>query len=157
MSIKLEDEEGEGRGGGLASALGGVGVGVEEMDKCGDDDKVWVLQLIRESQRGSGATVKDFHRYLCRLRREEGGDFKCLVASLLSVQCLDKVALKACESLVKGLEVRSSPLLVQCLCCGQTPRAGRRWLISVRPSPCTLSARPHAVSAGQGRAPCLRR
>jgi len=43
---------------------------------------------------------------LCRLRREAAGDFKCLVASLLSVQCLDRVALKACDSLMVGLEGR---------------------------------------------------
>eukprot|EP00960_Hanusia_phi_P033238 750357-Hanusia_phi.AAC.3 len=38
-----------------------------------------------------------------RIRREEGGDFLCLVAALLSVQCLDSVALKVFEHLREGL------------------------------------------------------
>ncbi len=50
-----------------------------------------LLQKIREHQRGSKATVKEFNRYLMKLRFEEEGSFKVLVAALLSVQCLDKV------------------------------------------------------------------
>ncbi|EKX40345.1 hypothetical protein GUITHDRAFT_43372, partial [Guillardia theta CCMP2712] len=48
-------------------------------------------------------SVRDFHRCLMRIRSEEGGGFLCLVAALLSVQCLDSVALKAFESLREGL------------------------------------------------------
>jgi endonuclease III len=64
-------------------------------------NKLRVLeQIVTACPRGP---VFDFHKYLMRLKDEPSGDFLCLCAALLSVQCLDHVAMKACERLRIGV------------------------------------------------------
>lgn len=75
-----------------------VGRGVRPGDR--DTEKLDVLEHIVEAcPRGS---VFEFHKYLMGVKDEEFGDFICLCAALLSVQCLDHVAMKACEKLRSG-------------------------------------------------------
>ena len=60
-------------------------------------EKLRVLEgIVRACPRGP---VFEFHKFLMRLKDEPHGDFLCLCAALLSVQCLDHVAMKACEKL----------------------------------------------------------
>ena len=67
----------------------------EGQGRC--SEKLEVLERIVEAcPRGS---VFEFHKYLMRVKDEEFGDFVCLCAALLSVQCLDHVAMRACEKL----------------------------------------------------------
>lgn len=61
--------------------------------------RAWcALRAWREREDGS-ARVDEFHSFLVDLRGAKEARFSCLVAALMSVQCLDKVALKAFEKL----------------------------------------------------------
>jgi len=94
------DEDARHEAAGRASMDGSVeGGGRQGRSDSGGEhsDKLRVLESIVEAcPRGS---VFEFHEYLMRMKDEEHGDFICLCAALLSVQCLDHVAMKACEKL----------------------------------------------------------
>ena len=61
------------------------------------------LELIRSARAGHTASVDEFHEFLLSLRHKPDAHFQALVASLLSVQCLDKVALGAMRTLREAL------------------------------------------------------
>lgn len=100
----VEDEECQDGLGGKARRDGDQQVGAisgarrkTEEGEGGRSEKLEVLERIVEAcPRGS---VFEFHKYLMSVKDEEFGDFVCLCAALLSVQCLDHVAMRACEKL----------------------------------------------------------
>ena len=61
------------------------------------------LELIRSARANKTASVDEFHEFLLSLRHKPDAHFQALVASLLSVQCLDKVALGAMRTLREAL------------------------------------------------------
>ena len=61
------------------------------------------LELIRSARTNKTASVDEFHEFLLSLRHKPDAHFQALVASLLSVQCLDKVALGAMRTLREAL------------------------------------------------------
>jgi endonuclease-3 len=62
-----------------------------------------VLRRIRAARAGRTASVDAFHAFLLSLRTEPAPAFQALVASLLSVQCRDVVALAATRTLRAAL------------------------------------------------------
>lgn len=65
------------------------------------ENKLEELKLIKDFRKGRRASVDAFHDFLVNLPAGTTGNFWALVASLLSVQCRDVVALKCCKSLMK--------------------------------------------------------
>mmetsp|Transcript_25872 Transcript_25872/g.49175 ORF Transcript_25872/g.49175 Transcript_25872/m.49175 type:complete len:401 (-) Transcript_25872:346-1548(-) len=58
-----------------------------------------VFDLVRAQRRNAPASVDEFHEFLLQLRNHREPHFECLVASLLSVQVRDGVALAAMRKL----------------------------------------------------------